>query len=89
VQVLAPGWWRGHCSLVAVTTTRVVLVRRAQTCSTFHQASFPLRAIGHLTVHPAPPEGLRFRLTVGLDLEEFTVTGHWSEFERALRASLR
>jgi hypothetical protein len=89
VQVMAPGWWRGHRSLVAVTTARVVLVRRALTRSTFHPASFLLRAIEHLNVHPAPPEGLRFRLTVGLDLEEFTVTGHWTEFERALRAPRR
>ncbi|GAA1760774.1 hypothetical protein [Kocuria aegyptia] len=84
VQVLTPGWWRGHRSLVVVTTSRLLLLRRQLKCSSADHAAYSFRRIGQLSVHAAPPEGARFRITVGLDLEEFSVTGRAAELERAL-----
>lgn len=88
MQALAPAWWRGHRSLAVVTTSRLLLVRRELRCSSRNQASFPLRVISQLSVHAAPPHGARFRLAVGLDLEEFSTTGLATELEQSLRAAL-
>lgn len=87
VQVMAPGWWRGHRSLVVVTTSRLLLLRRQLKCSTVDHAAFTFRSIAHRSVHASPPEGARFRLSVGLDLQEFSVTSRVAEVERALCAS--
>lgn len=87
VQVLAPGWWRGQRTLVVVTTARLLLVRRESTCATRDQVTYPLRSIGALRVHACPPEGTRFRVSMGLDLEEFSVTRHGDLVERTLRGA--
>ena len=87
VQVLAPGWWRGRRTLVLVTTSRLLLVRRQLRCSTRHHMTCPLRSIGTLRVHACPPEGVRFRVGVGLGLEEFSVTRHGDLVDRELRRS--
>ena len=87
VRLLVPGWWRGHRSVVVVTTSRLLLVRRHLRWSAADQAVFPLRGISHLSVHASPPEGARFRLAAGLDLEEFSVTEHVAEVRRALRGA--
>lgn len=87
VQVLTPGWWRGHRSLIVVTTSRLLLLRRRRKCSWADHGAYSFRSIAHLSVHPSPPEGARFRITVGLDLEEFSVTGRVAELERALQRS--
>lgn len=50
--------------------------------------TYPLRGIGFLRVHASPPEGVRFRVSMGLDLEEFSVTGHGDLVEHALRAAM-
>ncbi|GEO94388.1 hypothetical protein [Kocuria turfanensis] len=85
VHVVAPGWWRGQRTLVLVTTSRLLLVRRELKCSTRDHGTYPLRSIGALRVHACPPEGVRFRVGAGLDLEEFSVTRHGDLVEHALR----
>lgn len=87
VQVLAPGWWRGRRSVVVVTTSRLLLVRRQLRWSSADHAAFAFPSIGHLSVHASPPDGARFRLAVGPSHEEFSVNGYVAEIERALRAS--
>lgn len=87
VQVLAPGWWRGRRTLVVVTTSRLLLVRRESKCATRDQVTYPLRRIGALRVHACPPEGVRFRVSMGLDLDEFSVTRHGDRLEHALRGA--
>ncbi|MEB2528519.1 hypothetical protein [Kocuria rosea] len=87
VQVLAPGWWRCQRTLVVVTTSRLLLVRRELGCFTRDQVTYPLRGIGTLRVQACPPEGVRFRVSMGLDLEEFSVTRHGDLVEHALRGA--
>lgn len=87
VQAMAPGWWRGHRSLIVVTTTRLLLLRRQLRCPSAGHAAFTLGRIGQLSVHATPEEGARFRLSLGLDMEEFSVTCRVAEIERALYAS--
>lgn len=86
-QILAPGQWRGQPIIAVVTTSRLLLVRAQQKQPSSHQAVFPRGSISQLNVHPCPPGGARFRLKLGLNLEEFTITQHGAEFERLLRAS--
>ena len=89
VQALAPVWWRGRQALAVVTNTRLLLVRRPLKCSTTSHAGFSFHRITHLTVHPAPPQGVHVRLLAGLDAEEFSLTHRSTELERALRAAIR
>ena len=88
VQVLVPVWWRGRRNLAVVTTFRLLLVGAELKQSSSHQGVFALQSISQLSVYAAPPDSARFRLKLGLDLEEFTVTQRGAEFERALRAAL-
>lgn len=85
VQVLAPGWWRAQRSLIVVTTSRVLLVRRQVQGSSPHQATYPVGRLEVLRVEVCSPEETRFRVRVGLDLEEFSVTRHGAQVERVLR----
>lgn len=87
VRLVAPGWWRGHRSAVVVTTSRLLLVRRKLGVGSLTHAAFTLPSIAHLSVHVSPPEGARFRLGVGRDPEEFSVTRHGTEIGRALLAA--
>ncbi|GAA1753707.1 hypothetical protein [Kocuria aegyptia] len=87
VQVVAPGWWRCRRTLVVVTTTRLLLVRRELKFSVLDQGIYPLHSIRALRVHTCPLEGMRFRVSVGLDLEEFSVARHGDLVEHALRRS--
>lgn len=85
VRLLAPARWRSHRAVAVLTDTRLLLVRRPPMCSPTDHASFPFHRITHLTVHPVPPQGARVRIMVGLDLEEFSITGSSPGFENALR----
>jgi hypothetical protein len=87
VQVMAAGWWRGHRCLVVVTASRLLLLRRQLRCSTANDAAISLRSIEGISVHAIPEGGARFRLAVGLDREEFSVTGPAAKVEGALRDS--
>lgn len=87
VRVLAPAWWRGHRAVAVATTTRLLLVRQERKCSSLSQLSMPLRALTRLDVHPAPPQGARFRVVIGVAWEEFSVTGCSTELEAALRSA--
>ena len=78
---------RAAAAVVVGEDGRLLLVRRHLRWSPAYQAVFPLRGISHLSVHASPPEGARFRLAAGLDLEEFSVTEHVAEVRRALRAA--
>ena len=86
-QILAPGQWRGQPIIAVLTTSRLLLARPEQKQPSTHQAVFARSSISQLSVHPCPPKGARFRLKLGLNLEEFTVTQHGAEFERLLRAN--
>ncbi|MFI7482375.1 hypothetical protein ACH9EU_08140 [Kocuria sp. M1R5S2] len=84
VQAVAPGWWRGHRSVVVVTTCRLLLVRRELLRFSSDRATIALGTIEDLAVHASPPDGARFRISVGLGQEEFSVTHHVAAVERAL-----
>lgn len=88
VRVLTPGRWRAQRCLVVVTTSRLLLLHRPSKCSSMHQLTFWLQRITHFGVHATPPEGTRFRLAVGLDLEEFSVAGGVEDLERHLREAM-
>jgi len=88
-QVVAPGPWRGEPSLVVVTSSRLLLIRRKIEGSAHREATFPLRSLGVLHVDAWAPEEVRLRVSVGRDLEEFTVTAHAGQLEHTLRASGR
>lgn len=85
VRAMAPAWWRGQRTLVVVTTSRLLLVRRQLNCSTRDHVTYPLHSIGTLRAHACPPEGMRFRVGLGLDLEEFSVIRRGDLVKRALR----
>ena len=89
VRIMASGWWRGHRALIAVTSGRLLLVRGTPQYAATADATVALGSISHLSVHASPPCGARFRVGVGLDLEEFSVARHSGPVERALRESLR
>lgn len=88
VRTVAPGWWRGHRSVVVVTTSRLLLVRRELTRTAPDRAAIALGAIEDFSVHASPPDGARFRVSVGLGHEEFSVTRHVDEVQRALSQPL-
>lgn len=88
VQVLTPGWWRAQRCLVVVTTSRLLLLRRRLKCSLANQVIFSLQRITYVSVHPTPPDGARFRLAVGLDVEEFSVAQGVEELRRSLRPTM-
>lgn len=89
VRIVAPGWWRGHRALVAVTSGRLLLVRGAPQYAATADIAVELGAISHLSVHASPPCGARFRIGLGLILEEFSVTRHGGPLEQVLREPLR
>jgi hypothetical protein len=84
VQAVAPGWWRGHRSVVVVTSSRLLLVRRELVRVSPDRAAIARGTIDELSVHASPPDGARFRVSVGLGHEEFSVTHHVAEVRRAL-----
>lgn len=83
--VLAPGWWRGHRGVAVVTTSRLLLVRRAGAGSSRDHVARALGGLGKLHLHASPPDGARLRLPLGPEHEEFSVTMHGARLRHLLR----
>lgn len=81
-----PEWWWGYRSLLVVTTSWLLLLQRQLRCSSADHGAHSLRTIAHVSVHPFPSEGARFRIAAGLELGESSVTGCMAGLERALHA---